>query len=76
MKIEDSEKKYGKRWDKWTEEEILDHVKQLDITEINIPLNLRFAVEHFEYLPTDARLYLTMCRMQSKARALPEGEEE
>jgi len=55
MKIEDSEKKYGKRWDEWTDAEIIEHVQNLVVSEIYIPLNLRFISKYGEHLSMTVR---------------------
>ena len=58
MKVEESEKKYGKRWTEWTEVENIEHVQHLHILDLGVPLNMRLALEHYDFVPRDIKMTL------------------
>lgn len=51
MTVDDAEIMFGKRWNKWSEQETLEFVKALQPENLNIPFTLNLAMGHFEKLP-------------------------
>ncbi len=58
MRVEDSEEKFGKRWNDWTRDEEREHVAALRKEDCRNPLNLRLLVEHIDVASEELQLWV------------------
>lgn len=70
MRIDEAEKKFGKSYKEWTQEEQIEFVKLLDGTEPSFPIYLNLACSHWQHVP-DA--YEKGMSINIKARAKAAG---